>query len=98
VGLFDNLFRKDSKSADTPQPPANTPPLEKTAEMLDEDKYKYWAIVDASRKATRDQDAQKRYLVSQIANLSPKEIIGFRLRTDCLLYHTTTHRYGARAI
>jgi hypothetical protein len=60
----------------------------KTAEMLDEDKF--WSIVNKSVDPKRDQDSQESYLIKQIEKLSPKEIVGFRLRTDKLLHDTYT--------
>ena len=60
--------------------------LTKTAEMLDEDIF--WEIVDKSLKSTVDQDGQEQFLIKEIGKLSPKEMIGFRLRTDKLLYDT----------
>lgn len=88
MGLFDKLFGKKEKNDDSSQNKLDTIQLVPTAEMLDEEKY--WEIVDRSLKATRNQDAQEQYLRSEIKKLSPKEIIGFRLRTDYLLYHTYT--------
>lgn len=90
MGLFDKLFGKKDK----PQQDKNnnvkddTNPLSKTAEMLDEDLY--WAIIDKSLKATSDQDDQEEFLIEEITKLTPKQMIGFRLRTDKLLYDTYT--------
>lgn len=66
----------------------DTTKLEKTAEMLDEDIF--WGIVDRSLKNTTGQEEQVQYLVNEIKKLTPKEIIGFRLRTDKLLYDSYT--------
>ncbi len=74
MGIFDSLFGKKES------------PLTKTAEMLDENVY--WNIIDKSLKNTNNQDDQEQYLIKEIEKLSPKEIIGFRLRTDKLLYDT----------
>jgi hypothetical protein len=60
----------------------------KTADMLDEDTY--WTIIDKSLKATSNQEDQKQFLIAEIEKLTPKEMIGFRLRTDKLLYDTYT--------
>ncbi|MEO5942180.1 MAG: DUF4240 domain-containing protein [Ferruginibacter sp.] len=88
MGLFDKLFGKketsnspeaNSKNSDSDMPA-------KTAEMLDEDLY--WMIVDKSLKNTSDQDEQEQFLINEIGKLSLKQIIGFRLRTDKLLYDT----------
>ncbi len=56
--------------------------------MLDEDKF--WTIVQNSLDNTANQDQQYDYLVHQVSKLSPTEMIGFRLRTDKLLYDTYT--------
>jgi hypothetical protein len=66
----------------------DTAQLSKTAEMLDEEKF--WRIVDKSLKNSTSQESQEQYLVEEIKRLSPKEMIGFRLRTDKLLYDTYT--------
>ena len=60
--------------------------LKKVSEMLDEDIY--WEIVDESVSKTNTPEAQEKYLISKISKLSPNQIIGFRLRTDKLLYDT----------
>lgn len=64
----------------------NSTILTKTAEMLNEDLY--WTIIADSLQNSADQDEQEMYLISQLKQLSPVEIIGFRLRTDKLLYDT----------
>lgn len=86
MGLLDRLFGKTEKSGETPKIQIDTTQLEKTAEMLDEDKF--WEIINKSLQSTKNQDAQEEYLITEIAKLTPKEIIGFRLRTDYLLYQT----------
>ncbi|WP_413998377.1 DUF4240 domain-containing protein [Flavobacterium sp. W1B] len=60
--------------------------LSKTNEMLDEEQY--WSIIEKSLKEYTDQEDQELFLVSEIEKLTPKEIIGFRLRTDKLLFDT----------
>jgi hypothetical protein len=60
--------------------------LSKTSEMLEDDKF--WLIIDNSLKKSSNQDEQEKILVGEIEQLSPKEMIGFRLRTDKLLYDT----------
>ncbi len=57
-----------------------------SSEMLEEDKF--WEIVFESLENSENQYEQEEYLVNEIAKLSPKEMIGFRLRTDKLLYDT----------
>ncbi len=60
--------------------------LTKTSEMLSEDLF--WSIVHNSLLHTTNQDGQKSKLISNLEKLTLKEIIGFRLRTDKLLYDT----------
>ena len=60
--------------------------LKKAAEMLDEDLY--WKFVQESLEETNDQDEQEAFLISRLQLLQPADIIGFRLRTDKLLYDT----------
>lgn len=60
--------------------------LNKSSEMIDENTY--WAIIENSIKNTSSQEDQEIYLIAELEKLSPKEIIGFRLRTDKLLYDT----------
>ncbi len=83
MGLFDKLFGKKqtemSINFDTTQ-------LTKTAEMLDEELY--WSIIAKSLKQTKNQDDQEQYLIKEIDNLTPSQMIGFRLQTDKLLYDT----------
>jgi len=66
----------------------DTTQLFKTAKLLDEDQY--WSIVDASRKNAGDEEEQEAFLISEIEKLSPEEMVGFRLRTDKLLFDTHT--------
>lgn len=82
MGLFDKLFGKQESKPAT----FDTTSLTKTAELLDEDLY--WSIIAKSLKNTTDQDGQEQYLIKEIATLTPKEMIGFRLRTDKLLHDT----------
>ncbi len=60
--------------------------VSKTNKMLEE--AHYWNIIAASLKETSNQEDQELFLVSQLEKLTPEEIIGFRLRTDQLLYDT----------
>lgn len=64
----------------------DTTQLIKTAEMLNENLY--WQIVDKSVKSSADQSEQEEFLIREIGNLTPAQMIGFRLRTDKLLYDT----------
>jgi hypothetical protein len=58
--------------------------LSKSSEMLSEEVY--WAIIDSSLHETTNQEDQELFLVSAIEKLTPQEMIGFRLRTDKLLF------------
>lgn len=85
MGIFDRLFgKKEPAKKET----IKTYPqkIEKTSEMLDETIF--WNIVDSSVKNTQNQEAQELFLVNEIEKLTPKQMIGFRLRTDKLLYDT----------
>ena len=85
MGIFDKLFgKKQPAKKESPKP--RTQEIEKTSEMLDEDLF--WSIVEKSLQATKNQDDQERVLVKEIEKLTPKQMIGFRLRTDGLLYDT----------
>lgn len=86
--FFNNLFgKKESpKPNEKHIPTSDTTQLTKTAEMLDENLF--WQIIDKSLRNTKNQDDQERFLIKEIGNLTPKEMIGFRLRTDKLLYDT----------
>ncbi len=81
MGLFNKLFGKNNSGN-------NDSGLIKTAEMLDEDLY--WKIVQESISNSSDQDEQEQYLIARLQKLTPVEIIGFRIRTDKLLYDTYT--------
>jgi hypothetical protein len=83
MGIFGNLFGK-SKPTETSNN-INNHDVEKTAKMLDETMF--WNIVEKSLKYSNQQD-QEKFLINEIEKLTPKEIIGFRLRTDKLLYDT----------
>jgi len=58
--------------------------ISKSSEMLNEDIY--WALIENSIKGTDNQEDQEIFLITEIEKLSPQEIIGFRLRTDRLLF------------
>lgn len=62
--------------------------FEKSAEMLDENLY--WSIIENSKKATDNLEDQEVYLIAEIEKLNPAQMVGFRLRTDKLLYDTYT--------
>ncbi|WP_333800755.1 DUF4240 domain-containing protein [Phnomibacter sp.] len=86
MGFFDRLFG-NKQSSDQPLL-VDTTVLSKTADMLDEELY--WLIIDQSLRNSHNQDEQAAYLVKAIGQLTPKQMIGFRLRTDKLLYDTYT--------
>lgn len=74
MGIFDKLSGKNNQE------------IEKTSEMLDENEF--WEIVNSSVKDKTSEASQISYLVKEIEKLIPKEMVGFRLRTDKLLYDT----------
>ncbi len=86
--IFNKLFGQTSKTQSTGQPKSQQKDfqLEKTAETLNEDLF--WEIIDKSLQNTTNQDLQEQYLIKEIGKLTPKEMIGFRLQTDRLLYET----------
>jgi len=86
MGLFDKLFGKKNNPEPAQHSNADTAKLTKTADMLDENRY--WDIISRSLKNVHDQDEQEQFLIREIGKLTPKEMIGFRLRTDKLLYDT----------
>ena len=63
--------------------------LKPTAEMMDEEQF--WAIVQtAVDEAGDDEEAYLDVVKRELSKLSLKEMIGFRLRTDKLLYDSYT--------
>jgi hypothetical protein len=64
--------------------------LGKSSEMLDEEKF--WRIVSKSLINANGIYEQEERLINELTNLPPKDIIGFRLRTDKLLYDTSVYR------
>ncbi|MES2453892.1 MAG: DUF4240 domain-containing protein [Bacteroidota bacterium] len=89
MGLFDKLFGKKQEVQQEIQPlQFDITKLSKTEEMLDEDLF--WAIVDESPKNTDHLDDQELFLIKAIEKLTPQEMIGFRLRTDKLLFDSYT--------
>lgn len=75
MGFLNKLFGND-----------NSKNLTKTSEMLDENLY--WQIVQESLNNSETQDGQQEFLLMRLQKLNPKDIVGFRLRTDKLLYDT----------
>lgn len=87
MGIFDKIFgKKDQAKKESPK--MYNQEIEKTSEMLDETTF--WNIVESSLKNTSNQEDQETYLVKEIEKLTPKQMIGFKLRTDKLLYDTYT--------
>lgn len=86
MNLFNKLFGKKENPKQEKQTTIDTTQLEKTAEMLDENLF--WEIVEKSVKQSSSQNDQEKILIDEISKLTPKEMIGFRLRTDKLLYDT----------
>lgn len=78
--------RKESIS--TVKKPINfdTTLLSKTSELINEDLY--WTLIDKSLKNSDNKNGQEQILKNELVKMSPTEIIGFRLRTDKLLYDT----------
>ena len=63
--------------------------LKPTAEMMDEEQF--WAIVQtAVDEAGDDEEAYLEVVKRELSKLPLKEMIGFRLRTDKLLYDSYT--------
>ncbi|WP_081478719.1 DUF4240 domain-containing protein [Flavobacterium frigoris] len=56
----------------------------KSSEMLDEEMY--WSIIEKSIMGADNQEDQELFLIAEIEKLTPAEMIGFRLRTDKLLF------------
>jgi Protein of unknown function (DUF4240) len=90
TSFFDKLFGEKNNQNQTENKTIHfdTTQLAKTAEMLNEDVY--WAIIDKSLKNGNSVGNQEAFLVNAIGQLTPKEMIGFRLRTDKLLHDTYT--------
>lgn len=89
MGFFSKLFGGDEKPEREPFH------LDPVSEMLDEDQY--WRLIAESKALSGgDQYRQEELLVAALEKLSPKEIVGFRLRTDKLLFDTyNTHLWCA---
>ncbi len=56
--------------------------------MMDEDQY--WQLIADSLENSTNESEQQAFLIAELSKLSPEEMIGFRLRTDKLLYDTYT--------
>ena len=88
LGISEKQTENNENMKGSESNPSNfdTTQLEKTAEMLDENLF--WSIIDKSLVNTKSQDSQEEFLIREIGKLTPKQMIGFRLRTDKLLYDT----------
>jgi hypothetical protein len=86
MGLFDKLFGKKEDTQQQNRPGTTQEAITQTAEMLDEDLY--WIIIASSLQYTNYQYDQEQFLIKEIEKLTPHQMIGFRLRTDKLLYDT----------
>ncbi len=82
MGLTGNLFEKQVK-------------IDITSKMMEEDLF--WSIIEKSLQNFSEQDQQERLLVKELQNLSPAQLIGFRLRTDKLLYDTYSSKMWCAA-
>lgn len=60
--------------------------FKKSPERMNEESF--WSIISQSLEATQNEFEQERFLINALTKLSPKEMIGFRLKTDQLLYDT----------
>lgn len=58
------------------------------ATMMDEDQY--WQLIADSLENSTNEYEQQAFLIAELSKLSPEEMIGFRLRTDKLLYDSYT--------
>lgn len=85
MGIFDRFLGKKESIKNNNNKSFNQE-IEKTGEMLDETIY--WNIIDLSLKKTKSQEEQEQFLIKEIEKLKINQIIGFRLRTDKLLYDT----------
>lgn len=87
MGIMNKIFGKNSSSK-TETPKVFTFDIDKTSEMLDESIF--WKIIERSLTNSHNEEEQITILVTELEKLTPKEIIGFRLRTDKFLYETYT--------
>lgn len=86
MGIFSRLFGStDAVKQFKPVP-------DPTSEMLDEDVF--WDLVQTSiEQSDGDQERQIAVLTNDLEKLEPLEIVGFRLRTDRLLYDTYNSKF-----
>lgn len=87
MGILNKVFGKDSNKSKIETRSAQVDlKLDKIAEPLNENVY--WEIIDRSLRNRNHQDAQEQFLIEELSKLTPKEMVGFRLRTDMFLYET----------
>lgn len=87
VGHNNNVLVVNQKNEnETSKIAIDTTLLSKTSELLDEEKF--WTIIDHSLTKSHNQEEQEHFLLEEIEQLSPTEIIGFQLRTNEFLYET----------
>jgi hypothetical protein len=77
-------IENENMESNNPQPMSyDTTGLEITSEPMPEDQY--WESIDHAIVNTKGEREFLDHLTQNLENLSPKEIVGFRLRTDVLL-------------
>jgi len=89
MGFLSDFFNKNI-SNNVEKLSSDSLQIDKTSKMMDEDQF--WSLIDNSLIKTKSQIEQQNYLINELQKLSPLEIIGFRLRTDKLLYDTYNSR------
>lgn len=95
MGLLDKLFYKKGEAKQKVKSLLDTSLLTKTSQMMDEERF--WNMIQKSLNESKNQDAQESWLIHELQQLSLEEIIGFRLRTDKLLYDTYTSQMWCAA-
>lgn len=85
MGILDNIFGKKKVEKEQGKLP-DTSELKTTAKMMDEDQF--WNIIEKSLNNSKNQESQEKFLINELRKLPLEKIIGFRLRTDKLLYDT----------
>lgn len=83
--VFDKFFGKKKVKSEQKNF-IDTADIKPTDKMLDEDQF--WALVESSLSNSKNQEEQGSILIKELQKLSAEEMIGFRLRTDKLLYDT----------
>lgn len=87
--IFKRVLEKKPKEQNKPNPSLNTYSyLYKTDEMIA--KSLFWEIISKSLEKSHSQNSQEDRLIELLLELTPQQMIGFRLRTDKLLYESYT--------